>query len=94
MGYYITEDSKGFPLSVHGKVEDLEEDGAEIIATPTEWMEDLVCVVDNGMWQAAAYCYSPTELSRFLHGRNDRSWTWMVYKHAKNLSGYNERIRN
>lgn len=94
MGYYIEMDSKGNRLPSKGKAGHLMDDGATIIHVPTEWREDLVVVVDNGMWEAAAYCYNPTEFSRFIHGRQGRDWIWLEYKHAKNLSGYNTRIKD
>jgi hypothetical protein len=78
MGYYINKDSKGNPLPNKGKAGHLMDDSADIIVTPTEWRENLVCVVDNGDWEAAAYCYSPGEFHRFMRGKNGRNWIWLV----------------
>jgi hypothetical protein len=90
MGYYITRDSDGRTLPVKGKADGLMADGAEIIFPPTEWKENLVCVVNNGAWDAAAYCYNSRELQRFLNGGHDRVVIWLLYKYAKTLSGYQE----
>ena len=93
MGYYIQRDSTGKPLSAKGKAVELMKDGATIFF-PDGWEEDLVCVVNNGAWDAAAYCYSHKEYLRFTGGRDDRDVMWLKYKHAKDLSGYNERIKD
>lgn len=86
MGYYINSDSKGRNLGL-SKVNSLLKDGA-ILATGMEFIPDLVCVVDNGMFEAAAYCYSEQEYQEFANPSDRRQKTWMIYHHAKELSGY------
>lgn len=85
MGYYINSDSHGRQLGLR-KVEALLNDGA-ILATGQEFLPDLVCVIDNGMFQAAGYCYSEAEYQEFARP-DGRKKTWMIYHHAKELSGY------
>jgi hypothetical protein len=54
MGYYINHDSKGNLLG--NKVADLVRDGAQLLQRqPAVFMENLVCVVDNGLFTAAGF---------------------------------------
>lgn len=89
MGFYVNQDSKGNILPSKGKVQALVNDGATILEKP-EFTENLVCVVDNGAFEAAAFAYDYEEFNRFMRGRYDRPWTWLIYPHAAELSGYNQ----
>jgi len=81
MGKYINKTSKGKILLATGKVEALVFDGAFL--TIPAWKENLVCVIDNGNFEAAGYAYCENEFNEF--NRSDgRLKTWLVYKHAKN----------
>lgn len=87
MGYYINSiGDKDAP--VVGKAEFLIENGkAREIARPSVWIPDLVCVVENGLFDAAAYAFSPEEFAEF--SRNDgRFKTWLIVPDAAKLSGY------
>jgi hypothetical protein len=86
MGYYINKTSDGQPLG-RLKVEALLADGATMV-DGSEFLPNLVCVVDNGIFMAAGYCYSEQEYEEFKYpdGRNK---TWLVHPKAKQLSGYN-----
>ncbi|MDD5649012.1 MAG: hypothetical protein PHF86_01100 [Candidatus Nanoarchaeia archaeon] len=86
MGYYINETTKGETLDPQGKIKDLLEDGAKIVKA--EFQPNLICVVDNGMFQAAGYCYSKEEFEEFNNQRDNRSKTWLVHPKAAELSGY------
>lgn len=98
MGYYIDQDSKGNMLPAKGKVKALIADGAIKIAEGhTGWelpgdvkfQEGLVVVVQNNMFDAAAYAYDEDELMDFIKEDDSRRWkTVLVYKHAARLSGY------
>ena len=66
MGYYIQ-----VPKN-KGKAQQLVElYGAEILSKPPTALEDipkdkaLICVVDNGPWEAAGFCYSQREFEAF-----------------------------
>lgn len=92
MGYYIqTAVNKG-------KAQQLVDSyGAEIVpgehlvfvAIPSD--KALVCVVENGLFDAAAYCFSEQEYQAFLYpdGR-PRTWLLMDRKSVVRLSGYPE----
>ena len=85
MGYYINEDSKGNPLPTVNKKTALLNDGAT--ETDSTFKENLICLVDNGMFEAAGYCYSQEERDVFARpdGRNKK---WFTHPLAKELSGY------
>jgi hypothetical protein len=87
MGKYIEKLPDGTELPKHGKVHALLTiEGAKIINQPIEWEEDIVCVVDNYTWDAAAYAFDDIELRRFSHPRDDRFRVWLKIPNAKNLA--------
>ncbi|MCK9429218.1 MAG: hypothetical protein M0R17_04380 [Candidatus Omnitrophica bacterium] len=83
MGYYINKDSKGNDLPATNKVALLIADGA--IRTDSSFKENLICVVDNFMFEAAAYIFSENECDEFKR-INDRNKTWLIHPKAKELS--------
>lgn len=84
MGYYINQNSKGEVLG-YKKFRGLVEDGAMPIAPPTEWREGLVCVIDNGIFDAACYAHSKEEMEACLE--EDGRWKrWLQFDKAKELS--------
>ena len=87
MGYYINENSKGQEAPSNGKAQFIEADGGLVIPEPKEWKEGIVCVVENGFFDAAAYAFSEKEMKEFLHP-DGRDKTWLYYPLAKNISGY------
>ena len=69
---------------------------AEIVPRPSSLSEipngkALICVVDNGLFEAAGFCYSEREFKDFVFddGR-PRKWLIMDLGKAKKLSGYAE----
>jgi hypothetical protein len=86
MGKYINQDSRTLPLgsSFEQKVRSLIADGATRISNE-EFVPNMVCVVDNGHFGAAGYCYDQTEYNVWKHpdGRNK---TWLQYEHAEKLA--------
>lgn len=82
MGRYVNQTSKG-PLgsSFEEKCKGLIADGAERI-TPTEFQENLVCVVDNFLFAAAGYAYNEREFREFNSDEDDRPKQWFVYEKA------------
>lgn len=84
MGYYINANSKGEKLG-YNKAKALIDDGA--IITEAKFQDNLVCVVDNLIFEAAGYCYSEREFEDFKRDDGRRK-TWLVYEHAKRLSGF------
>ena len=79
MGFYI---ETGSPL---GKANALvEKFGAEVIPQPTSFSEvpegkGLISVVNNqGMFEAAGYCYNEREFEAFTHPTDTRPKTWLL----------------
>jgi hypothetical protein len=93
MGYYINQSSKRI-LPGKGKADALIEDGdaIDIDVVPTSIPTHnaaIVCVVDNGAFDAAAYAYSNDELQVFLHpDPRPKRWLLMNKKLAEKLAGY------
>ncbi len=70
--------------------------GAGIMEAPPETFTDvpdglaLICVVDNGPFEAAALCYSALEFAAFNSPNETRPRTWLLMDQAKahELAGY------
>lgn len=79
MGYYI--ETEG----VKGKAEYLaDRHEAEILPQAPDTFEDvpenkaLICVVDNGPFEAAALCYSIEEFAEFNEAGDPRPKIWLL----------------
>ena len=86
MGKYINEDSRGLPIgtSVKVKINSLIADGA-IKVSGEEFLPNMICVVDNLLFAAVAYCENEQEWKEWK--QNDgRIKTWLQYEHAKELA--------
>jgi len=84
MGMYVNETNKGL-LGATGKSEALLNDGATEISKPDNFVDNLVCVVDNYIFEACAYCYSEEEFKVFA--QNDgRPKRWFIYPHVKQFA--------
>ena len=90
MGYYIQT-----PGVNKGKADVIcEKYGAKVVACPTRF-EDvtqdtaLICVVNNGPFEAAGFCYDPTQFEEFTQVADPRAKTWlyMNWNTAAQLSG-------
>jgi hypothetical protein len=84
MGRYINELPNGEKLPANGKADKLlstVEGTEELETVPEKWEEDIVCVVDNGSFEAAAYAYNESELQEFsrFDGRPKR---WLKVPNA------------
>jgi len=86
MGRYINENSKGQTLSATGKATQLINDGARIQVIPTYVPGKSVCVVENGLFDAAAYAYSEAEFNEFYNDDSGRRKTFLEYEHASRLA--------
>jgi hypothetical protein len=89
MGYYIQ-----VPMN-KGKTEQLINlyDAEEITLSCFEDIpkgKSLICVIDNGSFEACAYCYSPSELKEFQSVSRPRRWLLMEESLVKKLSGFKE----
>ena len=76
--------------------------GAEIIPLRPTSLTDvpsdkaLICVVDNGAFEAAAYAFDEREFSDFCWTPQDprpRTWVLMDKEKAEELSGFLQRSR-
>jgi hypothetical protein len=93
MGYYI---NTGHNI---GKAEWLitNEGALELSFVPSSLSElppekeGLICVVNNGMFEAAGFIYNDRELKDFTDPTDYRDKRWLVIPldRAKELSGYN-----
>jgi hypothetical protein len=87
MGRYINQTSiRDLRASSDDKCMGILEDGGLEIPVPENFTENLVCVVDNGMFGAAAYAYTKEEMEAFKRpdGRPRRWFYWnKVKEYAK-----------
>lgn len=75
--------------------------GAQLMLCPPPTFADvpdgaaLICVVDNGPFEAAAYIYNQRELEAFDDPRDIRRKWWLLMdkNKAEELSGYKEASR-
>lgn len=84
MGYYINNTSDGLPLPAKGKIEALKNDGATI--TDDSFKENLICIIDTGMFESVAYADSEEQLNTFKKCIDMRERTFLTYPHAKELA--------
>ena len=68
-------------LFVH-KCSSLEKAGAVEIDPDDGFVENMVCVVDNGAFAAAAYAYNEREYQEFNH-YDGRPKQWYQYEYAE-----------
>jgi len=90
MGYYINKTSKGIELPVFDKADYLILDGAKEIPEPDEFVENLVCVVENCIFDAALYCYCEEEMKRAKEPADLRPKRWLIHPNAAELAGHNK----
>jgi hypothetical protein len=81
MGKYVNETSKGgVGSSADSKCQAILNDGGVEIPEPKEFVPNLVCVVNNGMFGAAAYAYSERELKDFTMPGDYRPKRWFIWE--------------
>lgn len=85
MGYYINDLPDGRILPVIGKALFLERFAGAQRTDPT-FKENLVCVVDNGIFDAAGYAYDEEELEHFSSPGDYRMKIWLVVPNADELA--------
>lgn len=86
MGIYIDKFG-GTYLPAKGKAKFLlDHAGAKMCTLPITFQEGLVCVVDNGHFDAAAYASDERDMRRFLSDTSGRPVTWLIVPNAKKLA--------
>lgn len=78
MGKYLNS-INGHPLPNRRKAEAIAllVPGTETFTGTPEYQPDLVCVVSNGPFEAAGYCFSEAEYAAFTEPTDDRPKTWL-----------------
>jgi len=81
MGKYVNVNLKGNPLHARGKATELVQSGAERIEEPELFNQHegkaILCVVENGPFDAVAFAYSQGELEEFKRP-DGRPKTWLT----------------
>lgn len=86
MGRYVNKLSNGRALAPFGKAQDLIQDGAtHINPAPQNFIPNLICVVDNGIFEAAGYCFSENEFRAFAR-EDGRFKTWLTHPNAEQIA--------
>lgn len=94
MGYYIeTAAPKGKADIICKELDGIEisQDEAEFFVK--EQMGAIICVVDNGLFEAAAYCYNLSEFRTFTDKSDDRPKRWVLVEDVnkvKTLTRFNK----
>ncbi len=85
MGQYINVTPNGNSLDAKGKVKQILEEfnGSREVEKPSSLSElsekdGLICVAENGLFDAAAYVYSDNELADFSLPDDNRKKTWII----------------
>lgn len=94
MGFYIE------TATLQGKAEVIaREYGGQIVPKPASFADvpagkGLVCVVQNGLFDAAGFAFDEREFEAFTEPGDHRSKTWVLmdYEKAAVLSGYRDRF--
>ena len=86
MGKYVNETSMGtIGTSAEEKCNAIIADGGIEIDEPKMFLENIVCVVDNYFFGAAAYAYDEDELNLFKRLDN-RIKRWFIYDKVKTFA--------
>lgn len=89
MGIYVNRTQHG-PLgsSFKEKWEGLVKAGAEVVLTPETLRPNLVCLVDNGYFNAAAaWIYSENELRDFKDPEDGRLKLFLIWDRVEEFAG-------
>jgi hypothetical protein len=87
MGKYINQTSNGsIGSSYKSKCEALVADGAKVLINPIRFVNNMVCVVNNGYFAAAAYVYSESEFVEFSSEEDPRPKTWFIWDKVKEFA--------
>lgn len=91
MGFYLEQNSQGERLLSRNKADQLLDDGAEEIYTSEDnlvWQPNLVCVVSNGVFDAAGWAYNRREMEAFKATPHDqRPRRWLIVPELRKIMG-------
>lgn len=80
MGRYINTTTRGaLGRSATEKCDGIIADGAREIKSPKQFQPNLVCVVDNGFFGAAAHAYCEQEMNVFQNPKDGRPKRWFIW---------------
>lgn len=87
MGLYINSLPDGQQLGSVNKADKILASipGSIEIPAPTEFLENLVCVVDNGIFEAAGYAFCENEMRVFLT-HDGRPKRWLIVPGVEHLA--------
>ncbi len=89
MGKYINKDAQGNQMPFNGKVDAILKGipGAKIIDRPEKFEENIVCVADAIIYDAAIWCYSERELDYIKRAEktDERAYIWMIVPGVEKL---------
>jgi hypothetical protein len=86
MGYYIqTAQPKNKAAAIKQDFDAIEVTVDEAEFFIKEQMGAVVCVVDNGPFEAAAYCYNLDEFRAFTLSEDDRPKTWLYVENMEKV---------
>ena len=85
---YVYQSHPTAPLNHFDKAVDLIKAGAVLLpSVPAEWEENLICVVENGVFEAAAYVQDERDLRDFSDYTYDyRPKVWLKWDRAKEFA--------
>ena len=87
MGKYVNHTTNGpVGTSANDKKNAIIADGGVEIPKPDQFVENLVCVVDNGLFGAAAYAYSEQEFKSFNISSDTRPKVWLIWDKVKDFA--------
>jgi len=89
MGYYINENSNGMKLPNCNKADYLILDGGVEVRCPKKFVRNLICVIENQLFDDAGYIYSEDELKLFSDPKDPRPKRWIIHPNAAKLANYN-----
>lgn len=86
MGFYIEHFKDGTRWrSDRNKADQLIANGAVEIPKPDKLVSNLVCVVENGGFDAAAYVYNDDEFEEFTKNLGGRRARWLIYEGSPDI---------
>lgn len=87
MGDYVNVTPQGDDLPAIGKIAVLIEtaDATLLPGDPIEWVPNLVCVVENANFEAAAWADTEERMNYFIQHANGRPTAWLIVPNVQTL---------